>query len=170
MEKELGIYETQLVIQQEVYDMLLYAYPLLDHFPKSQKFSLVQDIKRSMDLVLKYAITANKKYSKTTTLEKMDVELAALKVYIRLAFELQYFKGEKQYMEMSRRLDKVGKMLGGWLKSEREKSGNKSVEKTYICEVCGAKITPKSYEYSMRNFGKALCYACQKKYKGLDLM
>ena len=129
MEKELGIYETQLVIQQEVYDMLLYAYPLLDHFPKSQKFSLVQDIKRSMDLVLKYAITANKKYSKTTTLEKMDVELAALKVYIRLAFELQYFKGEKQYMEMSRRLDKVGKMLGGWLKAEREKSGNKSVEK-----------------------------------------
>ena len=165
MDNQLGSYETQLVIQQEVYDMLLYAYPLLDHFPKSQKFSLVQDIKRSMDLVLKYAITANKKYSKTTTLEKMDVELAALKVYISLSFELHFFKGEKHYMEMSRRLDKVGKMLGGWIKAEKEKAGNKAIEKTYVCEKCGAKITPKSYEYSMRNFGKSLCYACQKSHR-----
>lgn len=47
MDNQLGSYETQLIIQQEVYDMLLYAYPLLDHFPKSQKFSLVQDIKKS---------------------------------------------------------------------------------------------------------------------------
>lgn len=53
--EETGKYETQLVIQQEVYDMLIYAYPLLDNFPKSQKFSLVQDIKKSMDAVLKYA-------------------------------------------------------------------------------------------------------------------
>lgn len=163
MEKELGAYETQLVIQQEVYDMLLYAYPLLDHFPKSQKFSLVQDIKSSMDAVLKYAIMANKKYVKTTTLEKMDVELAALKVYVRLAFDLQYFKGANNYMELSRRLNEIGNMLGGWIKAEKAKSGNTAVEKTYVCSVCGEKITAKSYEYSMKNFQKPLCYQCQRK-------
>ena len=32
-------------------------------------------------------------------IEKMDVELAVLKVYVRLAFDLQYFKGENHYME-----------------------------------------------------------------------
>lgn len=165
MDNQLGSYETQLIIQQEVYDMLLYAYPLLDHFPKSQKFSLVQDIKKKMDSVLEYAIAANKKYAKTTTLEKMDVELAVLKVYVRLAFDLKYFKGENHYMEMSRRLDKVGKMLGGWIKAEKEKSGNKAVDKPYVCEKCGTRITPKSYEYSMKNFGKSLCYACQKSHK-----
>lgn len=115
-----------------------------------------------MDEVLKYAIMANKKYVKTTTLEKMDVELAALKVYVRLAFDLHYFKGTNNYMEFSRRLNEIGNMLGGWLKAEKAKSGNTAVEKTYICSQCGAKITAKSYEYSMRNFGKALCYACQK--------
>lgn len=162
MEKQIGTYETQLVIQQEVYDMLKYAYPLLDNFPKSQKFSLVQDIKRSMDQVLKYAIMANKKYVKTTTLEKMDVELAALKIYVRLAFDLKYFKGTNNYMEFSRRLNSVGNMLGGWLKAEKAKSGNTAVEKTYVCSQCGAKITAKTYEYSMRKFGKTLCYACQK--------
>lgn len=162
MENKLGTYETQLTIQQEVYDMLIYAYPLLDNFPKSQKFSLVQDIKKSMDEVLKYAIMANKKYVKTTTLEKMDVELAALKIYVRLAFDLHYFKGANNYMEFSRRLNEIGNMLGGWLKAEKAKSGNTAVEKTYVCAECGTKITAKSYEYSMRVFGKALCYACQK--------
>ena len=163
--EETGKYETQLVIQQEVYDMRIYAYPLLDNFPKSQKFSLVQDIKKSMDAVLKYAITVNKKYVKTTTLEKMDIELSALKVYVRLAHDLHYFKGANNYMEFSRRLNKIGNMLGGWIKAEKAKSGNVLPEKTYVCAQCGSKITAKSYEYSMRNYGKALCYLCQKKYR-----
>lgn len=79
MDNQLGSYETQLIIQQEVYDMLLYAYPLLDHFPKSQKFSLVQDIKKKMDSVLEYAIAANKKYAKTTTLEKNGCRTSCIK-------------------------------------------------------------------------------------------
>ena len=41
-----------LLIQQRVYDMILYAYPALEQFPKSQKFSLAQDIKMCMDLSL----------------------------------------------------------------------------------------------------------------------
>ena len=70
MDNQLGSYETQLIIQQEVYDMLLYAYPLLDHFPKSQKFSLVQDIKKKMDSVLEYAIVANKNTLRLQHLKK----------------------------------------------------------------------------------------------------
>ena len=117
--EETGKYETQLVIQQEVYDMLIYAYPLLDNFPKSQKFSLVQDIKKSMDAVLKYAITVNKKYVKTTTLEKMDIELSALKVYVRLAHDLHYFKGLTTIWNFQEGLTKLEICLEDGLKPKK---------------------------------------------------
>ncbi len=34
-----------LLVQQKIYDMILYAYPALEQMPKSQKFSLAQDMK-----------------------------------------------------------------------------------------------------------------------------
>ena len=57
-----------LMIQQRIYDMILYAYPALEQMPKSQKFSLAQDMKRCMDNIMRLTITANKKYTKKTTL------------------------------------------------------------------------------------------------------
>lgn len=162
---KLGKYETQLTIQQKVYDMLLYAYPILDNFPKAQKFSLVQDLKRSMDAVLKLVITANKKYAKMSTLEKLDVELAALKVYVRMAYDLKYFMGANNYMTWSKYLVEIGDMLGGWIRAEREKSGSKQSEKIYQCSECGESITSKINDYSIKTFDKALCYKCQRKEK-----
>ena len=151
-----------LTIQQKIYDMILYAYPILDNFPKSQKFSMVQDIKRTMDNVLKLVITANKKKNKLPTLEKLDVELAALRVYIRLAYDLQYFKGAKNYMTFSKHLTEIGNMLGGWIKSELDKAGITANQEEYTCTKCGKKINKKVNDFSLKNYGKALCYTCQK--------
>ena len=57
-----------LMIQQRIYDMILYAYPALEQMPKSQKFSLAADMKHCMDRIMRLTITANKKYTKKTTL------------------------------------------------------------------------------------------------------
>ena len=85
----------KLQVQQKVYDMILYAYPALEQMPKSQKFSLAQDIKKCMDKILRLVITANKKYTKKTTLQELDIEVAALKVYIRVAADLTYLPPQK---------------------------------------------------------------------------
>ena len=66
-----------LLIQQRIYDMILYGYPALEQMPKSQKFSLAQDIKHCMDRIMRLTITANKKYTKRTTLQELDVEIAS---------------------------------------------------------------------------------------------
>ena len=79
-----------LIIQQKVYDMIMYAYPAIEQFPKSQKFSLAQDMKKCLDAIMRYVIAANKKYTKKTTLQELDIENEALKIYIRMAFELGY--------------------------------------------------------------------------------
>lgn len=151
-----------LAIQQKIYDMMLYAYPILDNFPKSQKFSMVQDIKKTMDNILKLVITANKKKNKLPTLEKLDVELAALRVYIRLAYDLQYFKGANNYMTFSKHLTEIGNMLGGWIKSELSKAGIVTSNESYVCSECGAKVNKKVRDFSVKTYGKVLCYTCQK--------
>lgn len=84
-----------LVIQQKVYDMIMYAYPAIEQFPKSQKFSLAQDMKKCLDSIMRYVIAANKKYTKKTTLQELDIENEALKIYIRMAFELGYLPPKK---------------------------------------------------------------------------
>lgn len=162
MDKNKSEVKIDLAIQQKIYDMMLYAYPILDNFPKSQKFSMVQDIKKSMDNILKLVITANKKKNKLPTLEKLDVELASLRVYIRLAYDLQYFRGANNYMTFSKHLTEIGNMLGGWIKSELSKAGVVTSNETYICSKCGAKINKKVYDFSMKTYGKAFCYPCQK--------
>ena len=60
----------EMKILQKIFDMMDYAYPVLAQYPKSEKFALVTDIKREMNLILKYAITAKKKYYKKTTLQE----------------------------------------------------------------------------------------------------
>jgi len=157
------IEKQDLKIQQKVYDMILYAYPALEQFPKSQKFSLAQDIKRCMDEVLRLVIMANKKYTQKTTLQELDVEVAALKVYIRVAADLRYLP-LKKYEVWSGMLVEIGKMVGGWIRSQREaKEPVKETAEKYICADCGAEIPLKADKYSRQYFGRPLCYKCQKR-------
>jgi len=106
---------------QKIEDMMLYAYPVLMQFPKAEKFSLAQDIRSCMNTLLKLTIAEDKKYTKKTTLENMDIELATLKVYIRLAQELSYISFHK-YEVWESKLVEIGKMIGGLLKSVNDKS------------------------------------------------
>ena len=93
-----------------------YAYPALQQFPKSEKFSLAADIKRCMDKILEHIVEAEKRYYKKTTLQELDVEIAKLKVYLRLSHRLGFLP-EKKYELWSGMVVEIGKMLGGWMKS-----------------------------------------------------
>ncbi len=98
---------------------MLYGYQALTQFPKSEKFALAVDIKRCMDQILEREIEAQKKYYKKTTLQDLDVELAKLKAYLRLAHDLRFLP-LKKYELWSAKVVEIGKMLGGWLKSIKQ--------------------------------------------------
>ena len=161
--KEPDIKKKDLQVQQRIYDMILYGYPALEQFPRSQKFSLAQDIKRCMDQIMRLTITANKKYTKRTTLRDLDVEVASLKVYLRMAYDLRYLP-PKKYEVWSGMAVEVGKMVGGWIKSQEAPEPGPDAEKRY-CADCSAEMPEKAYQYSMKHFGRALCYKCQRKEK-----
>jgi len=106
----------ELKILQKIFDMMEYGYGALAQYPKSEKFALVADIKRSMDRMLERAIEAQKKYYKKTTLQELDVEIMKLKAYLRLSKNLGFLP-MKKYEIWSEKVVEIGKMLGGWLKS-----------------------------------------------------
>ncbi len=106
----------ELKILQKIFDMMEYGYAALAQYPKSEKFALVTDIKRSMDTMLERAIEAQKKYYKKTTLQELDVEVMKLKAYLRLSQNLGFLPMRK-YEIWSAKVVEIGKMLGGWLKS-----------------------------------------------------
>ena len=108
-----------LKILQKTFDMIEFAYPVLAQFPKSEKFAMVADIKRCMDELLELLIEAQKKYYKKTTLQSLDVTLAKLRAYTRLAHNLGFLP-TKKYEAWSARNVEIGKMLGGWIKSAKQ--------------------------------------------------
>lgn len=108
----------ELKIYQKVYDMITYGNACLLQFPKSERYALATEIKKSMYTLLRLIITANKKYYKKTTLQEMDVELETLKTFIRMAADSKFkYLGLRQYENWSKMLSEIGRMLGGWIKA-----------------------------------------------------
>lgn len=105
-----------LKILQKCYDMIEYGYICLRQFPKSERYTLAADIKDSMYELLKLIIRANKRYFKKTTLQDVDIELENLRYLVRLSNSLGFLPFKK-YENWSRKLEELGKMLGGWIKA-----------------------------------------------------
>lgn len=59
----------ELVIKRKLEEMIQYGYIAVSRFPKSERFTLVADIKSSMYAALRMTITANKRYHKKNTLQ-----------------------------------------------------------------------------------------------------
>lgn len=110
-----------LKIRQKIEDMMVYAYQALNQYPKHEKHSLVAETKASMVSLLRLTIVCNKRYYKKTTLQDLDVELDILRSYVRLGFNLRYLP-PKKYENWARMNDEIGRMIGGWIKSQKERS------------------------------------------------
>ena len=50
------------------------------------------------------------------TINKIDAEIASQKFFIRFSYKSKYIS-HNNYFEWSKRLDEIGKILGGWIKS-----------------------------------------------------
>ena len=106
----------------------------LNHFPKHEKYGLALEIRRAAYDVYGLIVEAQKRYIKKTTLTSLDIRHEQLRMLIRLAHELGYFEfkaGEKadkqreelsehRYLAISRLIDELGRMIGGWIVADRK--------------------------------------------------
>jgi four helix bundle protein len=105
-----------LIIFQKTYDLILWLYPAVNKFPKSQRFILGQQIENTILEILKGIIEANVECQKIVYLKKISVELDKLRILIRLSKDLRFIN-IRQYGFAADKINEIGKMLGGWMNS-----------------------------------------------------
>ena len=110
-----------LIILQKTKDAMKYLYTSWVKYPRSEKRGFVSDYKKCLFQFLIYIITAQKKYYKKTTLQDADVQLELLRLFNDLSYDMRFID-EKRYQLISERLNEIGRLLGGWIKSQKETS------------------------------------------------
>ena len=102
------------------YDLLRWLIPLTIKFPRQQRFVIAEAVQRTALGLHERIIEAAKSEDRLPCLRQADVELTKLRFYVRLCrdFELVSFK---QYKHAAERMAEVGRLLGGWIRSETER-------------------------------------------------
>lgn len=105
-----------LILSQKIYDFLLYIYPVVEKYPKHEKFVLQTQTKNCVLELARKVIRANKSTTaKKSQLYEADAILQELKTLMRLAADLKYLSVHR-YEVISGKLKDIGNVLGGLIK------------------------------------------------------
>lgn len=106
-----------LIVYRKIEDLLYKVYPRLVNYPKSEKFSLCQQIKNNFFELLKYVSLGNSVKSKRKTyLQEADGHLQVLKVLMKLSRQRKYIS-KGFFKEVDLELTEINKLLSGYIKS-----------------------------------------------------
>jgi hypothetical protein len=108
-----------LVVQQKIEDMIGYGLIVLRQFPKTERYVLGADIRASMYRLLRLVVACNRRVYKKTALTEIDIDVAVVKSLVRIAHGLKLIPF-RQYENWSRMLVEIGRLVGGWIRSQRE--------------------------------------------------
>ena len=125
---EQGLEPKRFVMKEKTGEMLRYAMPLVNSFPRRDR-KLADSLRESMLELYRLITRLERKYYKKTTLEEADIELAVLREFIVLASDKKC-SGPKypppvtmhQREVWSRYTMEIGKMIGGYKKAIESKS------------------------------------------------
>ncbi|MCL6559135.1 MAG: four helix bundle protein [Firmicutes bacterium] len=110
----------ELLIERKTEHLLnVEVYPLLKNFPKSEKYSLCQEIKQAFYGLLRSIMLANSiKHKRRPYQEEADSYQKLLLILINTAYQQRYIT-EKKKLQLQARLEEIGRLLGGWMKSTK---------------------------------------------------
>ena len=109
-------------IIKKSYDLYKQFYSLRLTVPKQDRYALWLKCENLLITILEGILMASQqsKIEKLPTLEKVSVKLNFLKICIRLMKDVKAIT-PKMYIIIEADLDEIGKMLGGWIKSTKER-------------------------------------------------
>ena len=105
-------------IKEKIYEMIMYGNPKLKDFPKTERYVLAGDIRKTMYTMLEMAVRLEKKYYKKTTLQDLDIEVDVLRNLLRLAKDPDLYQKQKPCLDFHswevwiRKVDEIGRI---WL-------------------------------------------------------
>lgn len=108
-----------MIILTRTFDLLEWLLPKIEAFPKPYRFTLTQ---RLMDAALDFQealfhAQARRGKARLRHLEAADAHLNTLRLYLRLVHRFRWIN-DGQYRHVSAMAAEIGRLLGGWKKSE----------------------------------------------------
>ena len=104
------------ILAQKIYDLILHQQAVLNHFPKSEKFTLTSQIKNCLYDLYKTVIKANKSRNKLPIYYDVDIMLEQYRMLIGHAHDMHYINNQK-YMYISEKVSEIGRIIGGMIKN-----------------------------------------------------
>lgn len=104
------------VVVGKAYDFALWMLPKVEKFPRSYKFSVGDRLADGALDILSLLVEAGYTREKRATLEQVNRNVNVVRYLLRLAKDLRLLS-QDAYAFASERLEEIGRMTGGWLKS-----------------------------------------------------
>ena len=119
---EEGLQLKRFLLKEKIADMMRYALPIIDTFPRRYR-KMADTLRDSILELYRLATRVEKKYHKKTTLEELDIELATLKEFVIIASDKDFAGPKhappltiKQREVWSCYTAEIGRMIGGYKK------------------------------------------------------
>ena len=108
---------------EAMYGLTLWLIPTLERFPRRQKFLLGDRIQTTALSSLESLTEATFTRRRSRLLDRVNLDLDKLRLLLRLAKELGHLD-PRRYEHAARRLDEVGRLVGGWRRAHRDAAGS----------------------------------------------
>jgi four helix bundle protein len=105
-------------IVQKIYDFYRDLYLVIEKMPKKDKYSLGIKLEEISLSLLELTIAAGnlQQKEKLIPLNKANIKIDVLKTLLRLTYDIHAID-QKKYLTLEEKLQEIGKMLGGWIRS-----------------------------------------------------
>jgi four helix bundle protein len=108
----------EMVIFTRTYDFISWLLPLVEKFPKSQRFVVTARLQNAaldfQELIIE--ANAHRGASRLEKLQSADAELLKARLYLRLCEKWKWLT-PGQFRHASAMVAELGKLLGGWMKT-----------------------------------------------------
>lgn len=105
----------------KIYDFIKWIIPVLEKFPRTQKFLLADRIEVLLLDILELVIEAVYTKERMPILKKANIILEKARYLIRLSFDMKYINNRK-YEYCINLLLEIGREIGGWIKYTQNKN------------------------------------------------
>lgn len=102
--------------------LLLWLSPTIEKFPRSHKFTLGDRIETTALDALERLIEATFTRDRRPILQRANLDFQKLRILLRVAHEMEHLDA-RRYEHVMRRIDEVGRLTGGWMKSDAGRNG-----------------------------------------------
>jgi len=108
----------------KTYDLIKYLFPVIQKFPRDQKFILGDRMQNALlDILELYIKSYYSGTKKRIILTDVNIKLEQLRYLIRLCYDFKYIN-MKRYSFIFEKVDELGRMTGGWIKAIKNKDEN----------------------------------------------